>query len=84
MAEADLVEYLRHCIVATMQLGAPALLVAFIAGTLMGLVQAATGIHETVVGLLPRLIAVGIALLIMLPWMLERMVDLFRSAAGVS
>ena len=82
MADPQLVESMRHCLVAAMQLGAPVLVVAFLAGTLTGLLQAATGVHETVVGLLPRLLAVGIALVVTLPWMLERMVDLFRASAG--
>ena len=82
MADPQLVESLRQCLVATLQLGAPVLVVAFLAGTIMGLHQAATGVHETVVGLLPRLVAVGITLVVTLPWMLERLVDLFRASAG--
>jgi flagellar biosynthetic protein FliQ len=83
VADTQLIESMRQCLVAVMQLGAPVLLVAFLAGTITGLLQAATGVHETVVGLLPRLLAVGITLVVTLPWMLERMVDLFRASAGV-
>ena len=61
---------------------APVLLVAFAVGTLMGLVQAATGIHEQVVGLVPRLVAMAAVLVLLLPWMLERMVDLVRGSVG--
>jgi flagellar biosynthesis protein FliQ len=48
----------------------------------MGIVQASTGIHEQVVGLVPRLVAIAAVLFVMMPWMLERMVDLVRSCAG--
>jgi len=44
-------------------------------------VQAATGIHEPVVGLVPRLLAMGLVLLLALPWMVERLAELFRAAA---
>ena len=50
----------------------------------MGLLQAATGIQEQVVGLVPRLVAIVATLMLLLPWMLERMVDLFRAAVGGS
>jgi len=48
----------------------------------MGIVQAATGIHEQVVGLVPRLVAMAATLVLLMPWMLERMADLVRGAAG--
>jgi flagellar biosynthesis protein FliQ len=58
------------------------LVVAFAVSAITGLLQAATGIHETAIGLLPRLLAVGLTLVATLPWMLERLVDLFRAAVG--
>ena len=60
----------------------PALLVAFVVGGVMGLIQAATGIHEPLVGFVPRLVAMAAALLITMPWMVERLADMFRTAAG--
>jgi flagellar biosynthetic protein FliQ len=61
---------------------APVLLVGFAVGTVMGIVQAATGIHEQIVGLVPRLIAMAATLVLAAPWMVDRMVELLRSAAG--
>ncbi len=82
MVDTEFAELLRHALLAAMQLGAPVLVVAFAVSAVTGLLQAATGIHETAVGLLPRLLVVGLTLVATLPWMLERMVDLFRAAAG--
>lgn len=82
MPDSSLVETLRQALVAAMLVGAPALVAAFAVGAVMGLIQAATGIHETAVGLLPRLAVVGLVILATLPWMLERMVELVRAAAG--
>jgi flagellar biosynthesis protein FliQ len=82
MTDSLLLESLRQGLLAAMLVAAPALLAAFVVGAVTGLLQAATGIHETAVGLLPRLLVVGLVIVATLPWMLERMVDLLRAAAG--
>jgi flagellar biosynthesis protein FliQ len=41
-------------------------------------------VHEQIVGLVPRLAAMVVALVFVMPWMVERFVELFRSAAGGS
>lgn len=78
--ESDLIEIVRQALVAGMLAIAPALVVGFVVATVMGLVQSATGVHETLVGLVPRLAAMAVMLFLTLPWMLERMVDLMRSS----
>ena len=82
MAETDLVELVRQALFAGLLVVAPVLLVGFAVGTLMGLIQAATGIHEQIVGLVPRLVAIAAALVMLAPWLLERMADLVRAAAA--
>lgn len=82
MAETDLVELVRQAMVAGFIVIAPVLLVGFVVGSVMGLVQAATGIHEQIVGLVPRLVAIAAALVMLAPWMLERLADLVRSSAS--
>jgi len=82
MAETDLVECVRQAILAGLLVIAPVLVVGFVVGSVMGIVQAATGIHEQVVGLVPRLVAMAATLVLLMPWMLERMADLVRGAAG--
>lgn len=82
MAETDLVELVRQAMVAGFIVIAPVLLVGFVVGSVMGLVQAATGIHEQIVGLVPRLVAIAAALVMLAPWMLERLADLVRASAS--
>lgn len=84
MQEADLIELVRQAIVTGLLAVGPALVVGFLVATVMGLVQAATGIHESLVGLVPRLVAMAAVLFLALPWMLERLVDLVRATAGGS
>jgi flagellar biosynthetic protein FliQ len=83
MVGTDLVECARQALLSGLVVAAPILLVAFAVGMATGLLQAATGIHETVVGLVPRVLAVGAALVLAFPWMVERMVELIRSGAGI-
>jgi len=49
---------------------------------LTGLIQAATGVHEQIVGLVPRLAVMAVVLLATLPWMVERLAELFRASAA--
>ena len=80
MADADLVELVRQALVSGCLVVAPVLGVGFAVAAMMGLFQAATGIHEQVVGLVPRLVAMAAALVVLAPWMLERLADLLRSS----
>ena len=82
MAATDVAELVRQALIAGVLVAAPVLLVAFVVGSLMGLVQAATGIHEQVVGLVPRLVAIAAALIALAPWMLEHMAEFLRASCS--
>ena len=82
MTQTDLVELVRESIVAGGIVFVPVLAAALAVGIVVGLAQAATGVHEPAVGLVPRLVVTGLVLIWTLPWMVERMADLFRLAAG--
>jgi flagellar biosynthetic protein FliQ len=82
MTDGALVELVRQAIVAGLIAIAPVLVTGLAVGTLMGIMQAATGVHEPIVGLVPRLVAMAIVLLLTLPWMVERLAELLRVTAG--
>jgi flagellar biosynthetic protein FliQ len=46
-----------------------------------GLVQAASGVHEPIVGFVPKLVAMAVAAVVALPWMVERLAELLREIA---
>ena len=81
--QPDLIEVVRQALLTGLVVLAPALVVGFAVATCVGLVQAATGTHEPLVGLVPRLVAMAVVLLFTLPWMLERLVDLMRATVAV-
>jgi flagellar biosynthetic protein FliQ len=82
MTETDLVELVREALVAGSVLLTPVLIAGLVVGVATGLVQAAMGIHDVALGLVPRLFVTGLVLAWTLPWMVDRMADLFRLAAG--
>ena len=84
MIDAQLVELVRQALLTGLVVAAPVLIAGFLTGTLLGLVQAATGVHEPIVGLVPRLLVMAVMILLCLPWIVEQFVDLLRTAAGGS
>lgn len=60
-------------------LSMPVLIVGLIAGVLVSVFQAATQINEMTLVLIPKMIAVGVALIVFFPWMMEIMVDFTRN-----
>ena len=56
-------------------LAMPMLLAGLIVGLLVSMFQAATQINEMTLVFIPKMLAVGLALLIFFPWMLQLMVD---------
>jgi flagellar biosynthetic protein FliQ len=82
MNDGELVELVRQAILSGLIVIAPVLCAGFAVATVVGLVQAATGVHEPLVGFVPRLVAMAATLLITMPWMVERLADMFRTAAG--
>ena len=58
-----------------MFLAAPCLIFGLVAGVLVSIFQAATQINEMTLVFIPKMLAVGIALLVFFPWMLQVILD---------
>ena len=56
-------------------LAAPMLLAGLLVGLIVSMFQAATQINEMTLVFIPKMLAVGLALLIFFPWMLQMIVD---------
>ena len=82
MTDIQLVELVRESLLAGGAALVPVLVVGFIVALVAGLVQAATGVHEPIVGFVPRLAAMGLVIVLTLPWMVERFTERFRIAAA--
>jgi flagellar biosynthesis protein FliQ len=56
-------------------LAAPMLISGLVVGLIVSMFQAATQINEMTLVFIPKMLAVGLALLIFFPWMLQMIVD---------
>jgi flagellar biosynthesis protein FliQ len=71
MDTAQVIDWSREALRMALLLGGPPLVVALLVGVLVGIGQTLTQMHEPVVGLVPRLVAVLLIVLAALPWFLS-------------
>jgi flagellar biosynthesis protein FliQ len=69
------IDWSRQALQMSLLLGGPLLAAALLVGLVINVGQTLTQLHEPVVGLIPRLVAVVLVLLLILPWMLARWVS---------
>jgi flagellar biosynthesis protein FliQ len=65
------IDWTQQALRVTLVLGAIPLLVALAVGVVVGIGQTLTQLNEPVVGLVPRLVAVALAVLLTLPWLIS-------------
>lgn len=56
-------------------LGGPALLLSLLVGLIISIFQAVTQINEATLTFIPKILAVGIAMIVLGPWMLQNLLD---------
>ncbi|MEE2657950.1 MAG: flagellar biosynthesis protein FliQ [Candidatus Latescibacterota bacterium] len=56
-------------------IGGPILAVALIVGLGVSIFQAVTQIHEMTLTFIPKIVAVGVTVVLILPWALQQIVD---------
>ena len=79
MDSAMVVDIGRQALWATLLVSAPLLGVALIGGLVIGIVQAATSINEMTLSFIPKVIAMGLAILLFGSWMLGTLVEFTRA-----
>ena len=58
-----------------LMIGGPILIVALVVGLGVSIFQAVTQIHEMTLTFIPKIVAVGVTILLILPWMMQQVVD---------
>ena len=66
---------LRQALLMTLWLGAPLLIIGFVAGILISLLQIVTSIQDTGFSTIPRLVAFLLSTVLLMPWMLRKITD---------
>jgi flagellar biosynthetic protein FliQ len=71
MNTAEVTEVGRDLLTTAMWLAGPAVLTSLLVGLGISLLQTLTSIQEQTLSFAPRIVAVGVILLLLLPWMLQ-------------
>ncbi len=82
MGADSVIDLGREAMMLTLTLAGPILIVALLIGTAVGFFQAVTQIQDSTISLVPKILAVFIALAISLPWMMERMLEFSQRMFG--
>jgi flagellar biosynthetic protein FliQ len=69
----DAVELAKKTLEMALWLGAPLLIIATAVALLVNMVQVLTSLQEATISTVPRLAAVAIAALLLMPWMVRRL-----------
>jgi flagellar biosynthetic protein FliQ len=82
MTPETVVQFGRQAMEMMLVTSAPMLLVALIVGLGVSVFQALTQINEATLSFLPKLLAVGVTLVVVGPWMLSMLVEYLRAVIG--
>jgi len=82
MTPDSVVEIVRQTLLTTFWLVAPILLIGFLTGIAVSLVQIATSMQDNAFSTVPRLVAFLAGFLLLLPWMLAKMVSYTSALLG--
>lgn len=74
MTPETTVEIIRQALMTALWLSAPLLVIGFIAGVLISLVQVLTSMQDAAFSTVPRLGAFLLGLMLSLPWMAKKMI----------
>ena len=75
MTQEFAIQIIRDALETALMIAAPLLIVGFIVGIVMSLLQILTSIQDSAFSAVPRLAAFLVAFVISMPWMLQRMMS---------
>lgn len=71
MGAPEVLDVTREAVIVTLKIGVPVMLIALIVGLVVSLFQALTQIQEMTLSFIPKMIAIFLSLLLLLPFMLS-------------
>ena len=69
----------QQAIYLMLMVSAPMLLAGLTVGLIVSILQAVTQIHEVTLTFIPKILAVSLALMIALPWMMQKILDFMHA-----
>ena len=71
MGVTEVLDVSREAVIVTLKIGVPVMLIALIVGLVVSLFQALTQIQEMTLSFIPKIIAIFLSLLLLMPFMLS-------------
>jgi flagellar biosynthetic protein FliQ len=78
MTPENVMDLAHRMLLVTSMIAAPMLLIALIAGLVIGMLQAATQINEATLSFIPKLLLLVLTLFVAGPWILRVLIDFTR------
>jgi flagellar biosynthetic protein FliQ len=75
MTPENVMELAHRMLLVTSMIAAPLLLIALVAGLVIGMLQAATQINESTLSFIPKLLLLVLTLFMTGPWILRVLID---------
>lgn len=79
MSHQFVIDLSRDAIITALMVSAPMLIIALGVGLLVSVIQAVTQIQEQTLSFVPKLVMVGAAFVVGLPWLLQILIKYTRS-----
>ncbi len=78
MTDGVIMEVFTDALYTGFLLAAPPLIISVVVGLIIAIMQAATQVHEQTLTFVPKLVAIGLTLVLLGPWMIETISDFTR------
>lgn len=78
MNDTTVIELMRSAMLTAALIAGPIMLAVLAVGVLVGIFQAATSINEMTLSFVPKLLAVGLLVMVLGAWQLQLLVDFTR------
>lgn len=75
MTNSEVLEIMQMAVIVSIKLGGPILVLSMVIGVFISIIQAATQIHEQTITFVPKVVIIGLLLLVGGSWMLETLQD---------
>ncbi|PIE22949.1 MAG: flagellar biosynthetic protein FliQ [Planctomycetota bacterium] len=82
MDEATIIDLARQTLLLVIKIVTPALVIGMLVGISVSLFQAITSIQEQTLTLVPKMLAVAVALMLLMPWIITMLVEFARDLFG--
>ena len=76
------VELIRHSLVLALLIAAPVLAIGLLVGLITSLLQAVTQLQEQTLSFIPKIVAMALCAVLLLPWMGQHLIEYARQVFG--